>query len=105
MPELTSEYIWMAVGFVGQVFFGLRFVVQWIASERRKQSVVPLAFWYLSVVGSVILLAYAVYLRNPVFIAGYSLNLLIYIRNLWIIFHASPGKAGSEGGGQQVGGD
>jgi lipid-A-disaccharide synthase-like uncharacterized protein len=105
MATMTGEHIWMGVGFVGQAFFGLRFVVQWIASERQKRSVVPLAFWYISVVGSVILFAYSVYLRNPVFIAGYSLNLLIYLRNLWIIFHPSPNRPAAQDGGPPVPGD
>lgn len=107
MPAFTDENIWMAVGFAGQVVFGLRFVVQWIATERQKKSVVPVMFWYLSLLGSVILLAYAIYLRNPVFIAGFSLNLIIYVRNLYFIHfhHPSPPQgpnadpAGSEGDG------
>ncbi len=84
-----SNEIWVAVGFVGQVIFGLRFIVQWIATERRKRSVVPVAFWYLSLVGSVILLSYAIYRLDPVFIAGFSLNMIIYLRNLYFI-HCHP---------------
>ena len=64
MPPTPAETwtLWTAVGFVGQVIFGLRFVVQWIASERKRRSVVPVAFWYLSLLGTVILLTYAIYL-------------------------------------------
>ena len=86
---LSAHTIWMAVGFAGQVLFGLRFVVQWIATERRRKSVVPVAFWYLSLSGSIVLLAYAIYRLDPVFIAGFSLNLLIYVRNLYFI-HRKP---------------
>ena len=85
MQALTSENIWMAVGFAGQVVFGGRFVVQWIASERRKRSVIPVVFWYLSMLGTIILLTYSIYRRDPVFIAGYSLNFIIYVRNLYFV--------------------
>lgn len=77
--------LWHIVGFVGHVFFGLRFVVQWIATEKEKKSVIPLAFWYLSLVGSAICLVYAIGLRNPVLIPAYSLNMIIYLRNLYFI--------------------
>jgi len=85
MAAITGEHIWTAVGLVGQVIFGGRFVVQWIASERRKRSVVPVVFWYLSLLGSAILLAYSIYRLDPVFIPGFSLNALIYLRNLYLI--------------------
>ncbi len=91
MFGLSREQVWMCVGFIGQVFFGLRFVVQWIATERAKRSVIPLAFWYLSLGGSVVLLVYSIYKRDPVFIFGFSLNLLIYSRNLWFI-HRRPAE-------------
>jgi lipid-A-disaccharide synthase-like uncharacterized protein len=80
---------WVLVGFVGQFVFMMRFVVQWIASERKKQSVVPLAFWYLSLAGSLITIVYAIYRRDPVFTAAFCLNILIYIRNLYFI-HGKP---------------
>ena len=79
---------WMILGFAGQAIFGARFVVQWIATERRKRSVVPTSFWYLSLIGSAILLAYSIYQKDPVFIAGFSLNGLIYLRNLYFIRRA-----------------
>ncbi len=78
---------WDAVGFVGQFVFFLRFVVQWIATERRKRTVVPIAFWYLSLAGSLITLVYAVAIKNAVFICAFSLNMMIYLRNLYFIFH------------------
>jgi lipid-A-disaccharide synthase-like uncharacterized protein len=80
---------WLIVGFVGQFIFGLRFIVQWIATERAKRSVVPVAFWYLSLAGTVITLAYAIYRLDPVFIASFSLNMVIYGRNLYFI-HRRP---------------
>lgn len=85
--------VWTVVGFLGQVVFGLRFVIQWIATERRKKSVIPLAFWYLSLIGTVILLTYAVYRLDPVFIAGFSLNMIIYLRNLYFVHRERAGKA------------
>ena len=82
---MNAEYIWLAVGLVGQVAFGLRFLVQWIESEREKRSVVPIGFWYLSIVGGLILLAYAIYRKDPVFILGQASGVFIYARNLQLI--------------------
>lgn len=76
---------WIVLGFAGQVAFTGRFVVQWLASEREGRSVVPVAFWILSVVGSLLLLAYAVHRRDPVFILGQTTGVLIYLRNLHLI--------------------
>ena len=84
------EKIWLAIGVGGQLLFMGRFIVQWIASERHKRSVIPIAFWYLSLFGSLILLSYAVHKRDPVFILGLSLNSLIYVRNLWLIYRPGP---------------
>lgn len=83
--------VWTIIGFLGQFVFGMRFVVQWIATEKAKKSVIPLAFWYLSLLGTLILLAYSIYKRDAVFIAGFSLNLIIYLRNLYFI-HIHPKK-------------
>lgn len=76
---------WLVVGFVGQVMFGMRFFVQWIASEKAQKSVIPIAFWYLSICGSLILLVYAIHRRDPVFILGQSTGSFIYLRNLYLI--------------------
>src|SRR6201985_738788 len=76
---------WVYLGFVAQAFFTMRFVVQWIASERARKSVVPVAFWFFSIGGGVLLLIYALYRRDPVFIAGQALGLVVYIRNLYFI--------------------
>jgi len=88
-PETWN--VWTLVGFAGQIVFGLRFVVQWIATERKRKSVVPVAFWYLSLLGTIILLAYAIYRLDPVFIAGFSLNMIIYLRNLYFIHRKREG--------------
>jgi lipid-A-disaccharide synthase-like uncharacterized protein len=87
-----AEFWWVAVGLGGQLLFTARFLVQWIASERAKRSVVPVAFWYFSVGGGVILFAYACYRQDPVFILGQSMGLSIYLRNLWLI-HAEKRRA------------
>jgi lipid-A-disaccharide synthase-like uncharacterized protein len=76
---------WVILGFVAQAFFTMRFVVQWIASERARQSVIPIAFWFFSIGGGVLLLIYALYRRDPVFIAGQALGLIVYVRNLYFI--------------------
>lgn len=87
-----TEFWWVVVGLGGQLLFTARFLVQWIASERARDSVVPLAFWYFSMAGGAILFAYAVYRKDPVFILGQSMGLFIYSRNLWLI-HANRRKA------------
>lgn len=84
---------WVVIGFVGQIAFFMRFLVQWIASEKARKSVVPLAFWYFSLVGGSILLAYAIWRRDPVFIAGQGLGLVIYTRNLVLL--AREGASGA----------
>ncbi|MCB1412418.1 MAG: lipid-A-disaccharide synthase N-terminal domain-containing protein [Xanthobacteraceae bacterium] len=76
---------WVVLGFVAQAFFTMRFVVQWIASERARQSVIPVAFWFFSIGGGVLLLTYALYRRDPVFIAGQAFGLLVYLRNLYFV--------------------
>ncbi len=76
---------WVLLGFVAQALFMMRFVVQWIASEKAKRSVVPVAFWFFSLGGGVLLLIYAIQRQDPVFIAGQGLGLLIYLRNLALI--------------------
>lgn len=81
---------WVVVGFAGQVVFSLRFLVQWIASERRKRSIIPLSFWYLSVIGAGLLLTYAVYRADPVFILGQLLGFVVYLRNLQLLTRRPP---------------
>jgi lipid-A-disaccharide synthase-like uncharacterized protein len=76
---------WVVLGFAAQALFTMRFVVQWIASERARKSVIPIAFWFFSIGGGVLLLAYALYRRDPVFIAGQALGLVVYFRNVYFI--------------------
>ena len=83
---MGPEKIWLAVGFLGQGLFSARFLVQWISSERMKKSVIPVAFWYFSLLGGATLFAYAIWRRDPVFIVGQGAGLLIYSRNLYFIF-------------------
>ncbi|MDQ0509262.1 lipid-A-disaccharide synthase N-terminal domain-containing protein [Ancylobacter amanitiformis] len=77
--------IWMAFGLMGQALFSGRFLLQWWSSEKLGRSVVPNGFWYLSIAGSLSLLAYAIYVRDPVFIVGQSAGFIIYARNLRLI--------------------
>ncbi|MBT4375012.1 MAG: hypothetical protein HOD16_04915 [Nitrospina sp.] len=81
---MTTTY-WLVIGFIGQIAFGARFVIQWLVSEKKGESTIPIAFWYCSIVGSVILLTYAIHREDPVFILGQSLGSIIYVRNLILI--------------------
>ena len=76
---------WIVLGFAAQGLFTMRFVVQWIASERARASVIPVAFWFFSIGGGILLLVYALYRRDPVFIAGQAFGLVVYVRNLYFI--------------------
>ena len=82
---IGADKLWLAVGFLGQALFSARFLVQWIASERARKSIIPHAFWLFSIVGGATLLAYAIYKRDPVFITGQAAGLLIYSRNIYFI--------------------
>jgi len=84
-PELSTETIWIIIGFLGQGLFFMRFFIQWLASEKAGESVIPDAFWYFSIGGSMILLAYAIWRQDPVIILGQSTGFLIYFRNLYFI--------------------
>jgi lipid-A-disaccharide synthase-like uncharacterized protein len=81
-----EPHYWLYFGLAGQLLFGLRFVVQWVASERKGESIIPIYFWYLSLVGSMILLAYAIFRRDPVFILGQCTGFIVYTRNLMLIY-------------------
>ena len=76
---------WLIFGLMGQLCFTMRFLVQWIASEKRKESVIPVSFWAFSLMGSLILLIYAIYRQDPVFILGQAFGFTVYIRNLQLI--------------------
>ena len=86
--DTQTELAWVIFGLCAQLMFTARFLLQWIASERAKTSVMPVAFWYFSLAGGVMLLAYALYRKDPVFVLGQALGVVIYSRNLWLI-HAS----------------
>jgi lipid-A-disaccharide synthase-like uncharacterized protein len=77
-----SASLWLVLGFIGQAVFVGRFVLQWIYSEYKRRSVVPLAFWYASLIGGALLLLYAIHKRDPVFIVGQAGGFLVYARNL-----------------------
>jgi lipid-A-disaccharide synthase-like uncharacterized protein len=85
---MDKEAWWLAVGFFGQGLFMMRFVIQWLHSERQRKSVVPVAFWYFSIAGGLTLLVYSIHRRDPVFIAGQALGIFIYLRNLHLIKRA-----------------
>lgn len=84
--ESWTEFWWVIFGLAGQFLFMCRFLVQWIASEKAKRSVIPVAFWYFSIGGGLMLFAYALYRQDPVFVLGQALGLFIYIRNLLLIY-------------------
>ena len=77
--------LWLTIGFVGQAVFTARFLAQWIASEKQRNSVVPVVFWWLSMVGGMLLLSYAVSRQDPVIIVGQSMGVFIYVRNLMLV--------------------
>jgi lipid-A-disaccharide synthase-like uncharacterized protein len=81
----TADAIWLMVGLLGQLAFTARFIVQWIASERAKASVMPVAFWYLSIVGGLVVLAYGIHKLDLVIILGQLPGVVVYSRNLWLI--------------------
>lgn len=82
---MDNSTFWLMIGFVGQICFSCRFIVQWLASEREKKSIIPVAFWYFSILGGCTLLAYAIYKKDPVFIMGQSTGLFVYFRNLYFL--------------------
>jgi lipid-A-disaccharide synthase-like uncharacterized protein len=96
----TTELIWLAVGFAAQLMFSMRFLLQWIASERARRSIVPEVFWYFSVAGGALLLAYAIYRLDPVFMLGQGMGLLIYVRNIHLIWQQKALDAAGHGAPQ-----
>lgn len=80
------EIIFLIIGFVGQGLFASRFIIQWVYSEKKKESVIPIAFWYLSIFGGMGLLTYAIFRKDPVIITGQLFGLIIYVRNLILIY-------------------
>jgi lipid-A-disaccharide synthase-like uncharacterized protein len=81
----ASSTFWLAFGFLGQALFTARFLVQWAVSEKKRDSVVPVAFWWLSLLGGSALLSYAIHRRDPVIILGQGMGLFVYVRNLMLV--------------------
>lgn len=82
---LKSFDTWVIIGFIGQFMFTMRFISQWLASEKEKKSVIPFSFWIFSILGGAIVLGYAIHKQDPVFIVGQATGLLIYFRNLYFV--------------------
>ena len=89
----ASMNLWKVVGLIGQVTFGSRFIIQWLVSEKEGRSVIPVSFWYLSVIGAAITLVYAVHIEEPVFMLPQLAALLIYARNLYFVQREKRAKA------------
>jgi lipid-A-disaccharide synthase-like uncharacterized protein len=81
---VPNVVFWLTVGFLGQALFTARFLVQWLASEKERRSVVPIAFWWLSLLGGAAILSYAISRRDPVIITGQGMGLFVYVRNLML---------------------
>lgn len=92
------EIIWVSLGMLGQILFSLRFVVQWIASEKAHRTVIPYSFWTLSIAGSVLLSAYAIYRKDPVFILGQTPSVFVYVRN--IVLQKGADRRGNQQGSE-----
>ena len=90
--ETNPEQIMITVGFAGQGLFAMRFIIQWLSSEKQAKSVIPVAFWYFSIGGGAVLLLYAIWRQDPVIICGQGLGLFIYLRNLYFIRRDSGSK-------------
>ncbi len=84
--QILEDPFWATLAFIGQVVFGGRFILLWIVSEYKKKSHVPTAFWFMSLAGSLILLSYSIHIKNPVFMLGFSINTLRYLRILHLIY-------------------
>ena len=84
--ESKSDLIWLAIGIFAQLMFSMRFLIQWISSERQRKSVVPTAFWWFSLAGGIMLLTYGLQRGEPVILLGQSIGIVIYLRNLWFIY-------------------
>ncbi len=82
----TRDLIWLTVGIVAQLMFSMRFLIQWISSEKARKSVIPVAFWWFSILGGLLLLAYGLYRGEPVIILGQTFGIMVYTRNLWLIY-------------------
>ena len=81
-----NELLFLTIGFIGQGIFASRFIVQWILSEKKGESYIPIIFWYLSIFGGISLLTYAIFRKDPVIILGQTFGIFIYLRNLYLIY-------------------
>ena len=99
---MSLDTIWIAIGFLGQGLFFGRWVVQLIASEKKAASEVPVSFWYMSLIGGLITLAYAIYRKDPVFIAGQGIGSVVYVRNLMLIHRSNRTKGQADPPAQQT---
>ena len=93
--DSATELAWVGIGFLAQVLFGSRFIVQWFTSEKAGESVIPVAFWWLSLSGGALMFAYAIYRWDPVFMMGQGLGLFVYVRNLMLIRRSANREATS----------
>ncbi|BCG63600.1 MAG: hypothetical protein methR_P1328 [Methyloprofundus sp.] len=93
---MDKEIMWLIVGFTGQALFSARFLIQWLASEREKRSIIPVLFWYFSIFGGTTLFIYALHKQDPVFIFGQGTGLLIYCRNLYFVIRTKNALQGEE---------
>src|SRR4030042_5015522 len=84
-PQYHLDF-WWCLGFIGQAMFTMRFLIQWVASEKKKESVIPVSFWYFSLAGGLIILIYSIHRMDPVFILAYLPGNFIYLRNLYSIY-------------------
>lgn len=82
---MEYDPMWLAIGFLGQALISTRFIIQWLYSERMRRSVIPVAFWYFSIIGGAVLLSYSIHQKDPVFIVGQAGGLVIYLRNLQLV--------------------
>ena len=99
---VQQPVVWLVFGFAGQGLFTARFLVQWLWSERARRSVIPMAFWYLSLAGGLTLLIYAVHRRDPVFILGQATGAIVYIRNIVLIMRERRALAGESATGSMT---
>jgi lipid-A-disaccharide synthase-like uncharacterized protein len=94
LDKIRGLSFWLLLGFFAQFLFFSRFLVQWIVSERRGASTIPVSFWYLSLAGGILLFSYAVHIKDPVFVLGQACGLIVYVRNLMLIGRAKRNLAG-----------
>ena len=99
-PDSWASF-WLIVGFTGQGLFTARFIVQWVASEKKRDVTVPLSFWWLSLLGGMSLLSYAISRRDPVIIVGQAMGIFVYIRNMMLAAQAKR-LVGAAAGGEEA---